>query len=78
VSRLITVRQAKKILGKNSEGAVYDLVARGIIPPGPLVRLGRSIRFNEDLLREFLEKGGTATDKNNEAREQTVCLPATA
>ena len=78
MSRLLNVGQARKILGKNSNGAVYDLVRRGLIPAGPLVRLGRSIRFNEDQLREFVENGGTLGVNKNEARNQVESLPATA
>lgn len=75
MSRLITVRQARKILRKNSDGAVYDLVARGIIPPGPLVRLGWKIQFNEDLLIEWIERGGTAANKG--AQKSDASLAAT-
>ena len=77
MSKLITVRQARKILKKNSDGAVYDLVARGVIPPGPLVRLGRAIYFNEEQLREFIEKGGSLS-QNTKAQNQVESLPATA
>jgi len=69
MSRLITVKQAKKYLRKNSVGAVYDLVARGVVPPGPLVRMGRTILFNEDLLVEWIERGGSAAN-NGETRNQ--------
>ena len=48
MSKLLTVKQVRPRLGKKSNGAVYDLVRKGIIPPGVVVRLGWNIRFNED------------------------------
>lgn len=38
----------------------YDLVRRGILPPGVVVRLGRHVRVNPQKLDEFIESGGTA------------------
>jgi hypothetical protein len=76
---LITVKKAKKILGKRSDGRVYDLVARGLIPPGPLVRMGREIKFNEEKLIEWVEAGGSAatpSPQNNEAQNQGDSSPA--
>jgi excisionase family DNA binding protein len=70
-TKLLTVREARKLLGKRSDGAVYHAIAQGVIPPGPLVRLGREIRFNERLLIEWIERGGTAGDQKNETRNQT-------
>ena len=36
----------------------YDLVRRGILPPGVAVRLGRRIRVNPAELEAFIQGGG--------------------
>jgi hypothetical protein len=59
MSKLLTVKQVRPRLGKKSNGAAYDLVRKGILPAGVVVRLGWNIRFNEEALEEFLAKGGT-------------------
>lgn len=71
--RLITARKAARHLGKPSHFAVYDMVRRGLIPPGPLVRYGRAIQFNEELLLDWIERGGTAgkAGNNEEAQNQS-------
>jgi hypothetical protein len=74
MSRLLKVSQAREVLGKKSDGAVYHMVKRGLIPPGPLVRFGREIQFNEDLLIEWIKNGGTAGAQKNETRIQTETL----
>ncbi|MEP7366883.1 MAG: helix-turn-helix domain-containing protein [Acidobacteriota bacterium] len=38
----------------------YDLVRRGILPPGVVVRLGRHVRVHPLRLEEFIESGGAA------------------
>jgi excisionase family DNA binding protein len=49
VSRLLDIPKAR----------VYELVRRGILPA---VRIGeRQIRFDEDALREWIERGGSVT-----------------
>jgi hypothetical protein len=58
-SKLLSVKQVRRRLNKRSDGAVYDLVRKGILPPGVVVRLGWNIQFNEDALEEFIAKGGT-------------------
>jgi phage terminase Nu1 subunit (DNA packaging protein) len=37
---------------------VYEL-ARTVLPPGVVVRIGRQVRFDLRALREWLQKGGT-------------------
>lgn len=77
MSRLLTVDEARPILGKKSNGAVYHMVKRGIIPPGPLVRYGREIQFNEELLIQWIKNGGTAAVDKNETQKPDPSLTAT-
>ncbi len=71
MSKLLKVKQVRRRLGKNSDGAVYDLVRKGLLPPGVVVRFGWAIMFNEDALEEFISKGGTmATPKDSESRTE--------
>jgi len=74
---LITIKEAAPIIGAHPQ-TVYDMVRDGTIPPGPLVRLGRRIRFNRDQLTQFIENGGTAGSKKAKAQNQVASLPATA
>jgi hypothetical protein len=67
MSKLLTVKQVRPRLGKKSNGAVYDLFRKGIIPPGVVVRLGWNIRFNEDALEDFIANGGTLALKSETA-----------
>ena len=47
----------KEFLGLKSEQRVYECARLGLIPS---VRIGRQVRFDEDALREWVKKGGTA------------------
>lgn len=47
----------KEYLGLKSEQRVYECARLGLIPS---VRIGRQVRFDEDALREWVKKGGTA------------------
>lgn len=40
---------------------VYDLARSGALP---CVRLGRSIRFDEDVIEEWIARGGTAAEQD--------------
>lgn len=48
----------KEFCGFKSEQRVYECARLGLIPS---VRIGRQVRFDEDELREWIRKGGTAT-----------------
>lgn len=43
-----------------SHARFYDLVRRGILPAGVVVRLGRHVRVHPVRLEEFIEAGGAA------------------
>jgi excisionase family DNA binding protein len=53
----------KEFLGLKSEQRVYECARLGIIPS---VRIGRSVRFDEDALRDWMRRGGTAKPNENE------------
>jgi hypothetical protein len=73
--KLIPVKDARRILNKNSIGAVYDLVRNSVIPPGVVVKLGRAIWFNEAKLIEFIENGGTLSiPQKSETQNQEQSL----
>jgi hypothetical protein len=72
---LIDANVATEILGNRSKAQTYGQVASRWIPPEIVVRIGRTIRFREDRLREFIERGGV---KNNEGANPGECLPATS
>lgn len=52
--KLLKVADVAKLLDV-SEGRVYELARRGILPH---IRLGRQVRFSPIQLKEFLEGGG--------------------
>jgi len=72
MSKLLSVKQVRKRLNKRSDGAVYDLVRKNILPPGVVVRLGWNIQFNEDALEDFLARGGTLAQPIEAASRLTV------
>jgi excisionase family DNA binding protein len=47
----------KEYLGLKSEQRVYECARLGLIPS---VRIGRQVRFDEDALREWVQRGGSA------------------
>jgi excisionase family DNA binding protein len=47
----------KEFLGLRSEQRVYECARLGLIPS---VRIGRQVRFDEDALREWVQRGGNA------------------
>lgn len=55
--RLLTAKQASVVL-QVTLPRVYEL-ARGIFPPGVVVRMGRQVRFSEEALREWAARGGS-------------------
>jgi excisionase family DNA binding protein len=60
--RLLTAKQASEVLQVKLP-RVYEL-ARGILPPGVVVRIGRQVRFDEESLSSWLANGGTAINCN--------------
>lgn len=46
----------KEYLNLKSEARVYEAARLGLIP---CVRIGRQVRFDEDMLRDWIKKGGT-------------------
>ena len=55
---LIKVSEAAKLL-RMSSPCVYRLARLGIIPS---VRIGKSIRFDINVLEDWIKKGGTKLD----------------
>jgi hypothetical protein len=66
---------ATELLGNRTKAQTYDQVASKWIPPHIVVRIGRTIRFKEDALREFIDRGGAKTKQegeNSEAQDNQV------
>jgi excisionase family DNA binding protein len=57
--RLLDVEEVASVLGVG-RWRVYELARAGVVPH---VRLGRSVRFSEDLLRAWIEAGGSGFEK---------------
>jgi excisionase family DNA binding protein len=56
-----------------SEQRVYELVRKGFFPPGVVTRLGvRQIRFNEEALRDWIDRGGVDTSKASNASDASA------
>ena len=53
---LLTLPEAARVL-RIREGRAYDLARKGLLPG--VVRIGRSVRIDENRLREWLQTGGT-------------------
>jgi len=54
--QLLTVREVAERLGR-SRWTVYRLARLGVLPH---IKLGRAVRFDAEVLEEFLERGGYA------------------
>lgn len=52
--RLMTMREVRDVLNVPL-ARVYDLARQGVLP---VVRLGRQLRVDEDVLREWIRSGG--------------------
>ncbi len=55
--RLVRAREAAEALGTTT-WRVYDLVRRGVLPPGVAVRVGRAVRIDADALAAWVAAGG--------------------
>lgn len=69
-SRLQRLRTAEEIgnwLGK-SRAAVYEDNRRGAFPPAAIVRLGRRLYFDEDVLRKWIEANRGGGDEQRAVR----------
>ena len=53
--RLRNVDWVKEILNLGTRQRAYELARLGLIPS---VRIGRTVRFDEDQIREFVRTGG--------------------
>jgi excisionase family DNA binding protein len=58
-TQLQLIEPAAKRLGV-SKLRFYELVRRGVLPPGVVVRLGRHIRVNPTRLEAFIDSGGAS------------------
>jgi excisionase family DNA binding protein len=64
MNRLLVAREAWTILNI-SRSRFYDLVRRGVLPPGVVIKLGeRQLRFNEEALRQWIANGGLLANTN--------------
>jgi excisionase family DNA binding protein len=61
VADLILPREAADILRVRPK-RVYELVAKGTLPEGVAVKIGRQLRINRTKLDEWIEAGGTALE----------------
>jgi hypothetical protein len=68
---LCDIQIATEILGNRTKAQTYGQVASRWIPPQVVVRIGRTIRFKESELRQFIEQGGA---KTKEAQEGDLSL----
>jgi hypothetical protein len=59
---LITVKETASLLKRKDIDTIYGEVARGVYPPGVVVRIARHIWFNRPALIEWLSKGGSLAD----------------
>jgi excisionase family DNA binding protein len=69
--QLLEAQRAAVFLGV-SEARLYDLARQGIVP---CVRLGRTVRFDEGTLKEFVAAGGKALPGGWRRDGQTPLLP---
>ena len=58
--RLLTVPEAVGEYGFACARELYRLIREGVIPLGPVVRLGREVRVNREAFERWLAAGGSA------------------
>lgn len=54
---------AQEFLDLRNRQAVYRYVRERVIPLGCVVRVGRSLRFDEDAMRRWVERGGRGLEE---------------
>jgi hypothetical protein len=62
---------ATELLGNSSKAQTYGQVASKWIPPEIVVKIGRTIRFKESELRQFIEQGGSKSQQEGGKSEST-------
>jgi hypothetical protein len=65
-------------LGNRTNAQTYGQVANKHIPPHIVVRIGRSLRFKESALLEFIDQGGALKGENEAAQKQVETLASAA
>jgi hypothetical protein len=77
---LITVRQVAQRFRMKCADGIYDDIARGIYPPGVVIRIGQRIRFDEVELDQWLKKGGTLSQEteNQKAQQESTIVETAA
>jgi excisionase family DNA binding protein len=63
--QLVTAEKVAEILAV-TKPRVYEMAREGLIPS---VRMGRQVRFNEEALRDWIARGGTAQSKGHDVKE---------
>jgi len=56
--QLIDAKAAAPLLGLKSKTSVYEAARRGLVP---CIRVGRRMRFDPDVLRQWAASGGTSS-----------------
>lgn len=69
---LCDANAATELLGNRTKAQTYGQVANKWIPPQIVVRIGRTIRFKEDALREFIARGGKKLNQEGDESESTT------
>jgi hypothetical protein len=62
---------ATEMLGNRTKAQTYGQVASKWIPSHIVVRIGRTIRFKESELRQFIERGGANLKEECDENEST-------
>ncbi|MGG0460278.1 helix-turn-helix domain-containing protein [Priestia aryabhattai] len=62
IKNFLTVRSLSNLLDM-SEQTTYKLARQGIIPGR--VKVGKSVRFNREIVMDWLQKGGVNNDSQN-------------
>ena len=57
-TKLQKIPNLAEFLGVSKPRAYHLASLKDFFPPGVIVRLGRQVRWNEEILRDFLNTGG--------------------
>jgi hypothetical protein len=55
--RLASIPDAAQALGISPQ-SLYTRIRQGVLPPGVVVRFGRTVRIDPAALRDFIRRGG--------------------